>query len=126
MLELLRHPTPELPCTLEESELSTRLGDDGVAAAPHTGVDVRARGAVCALGDDGAAAAPHTGADACARGAVYALGDAGAAAAPTPELPCTLEDAIAVRAWEYGSYFGVPIPEQSHMPYDGVAMFAQC
>jgi len=64
----------ELPCTLEESELCTRLGDDGVAAAPHTGVDVRARGAVCALGDDGAAAAPHTGADACARGAVYALG----------------------------------------------------
>ena len=74
-------------------ELCTRLGDDGAAAAPHTGVDVCARGAVCALGDQeqlrrptpelthalgelifalgdaGAAAVPHIGADACARGA---------------------------------------------------------
>jgi len=24
---------------------------------------------------------------------------------PTPELPCTLKDAIAVLAWEYGSYY---------------------
>ena len=45
---------------------------------------------------------------------------------PTPELPCTLKDAIAVRAREYGGYCGVPIPEQSRMPYDGVAMFTQC
>ena len=45
---------------------------------------------------------------------------------PTPELPCTLKDTIAVRAWEYGGYCGVPIPEQSHIPYDGVAMYAQC
>jgi len=68
-----------------------RFGDDGVAAAPHTGVDVRSRGAVCALGDDGAALAPHTGADACARGA-----DVRASMEllrhPTPELPCALED----------------------------------
>ena len=82
MLELLRHPTPELPCTLVESELCARLGDDGVAAALHTGADACARGAVCALGDDGAAAAPHTGAGACPRGAVCTLGDAGVAAAP--------------------------------------------
>ena len=105
MMELLRHPTPQLPCTLEGPELCTRLGDDGAAAAPHTGVDVCTREAVCALGheeqlrhttpelmhalggavyalgDDGAAAAPHTGADACARGADFALG-AGAATAP--------------------------------------------
>jgi len=45
---------------------------------------------------------------------------------PRPELPCNLKDAFALRAWEYGGYCGVPIPEQSHMPYDGVAMFAQC
>jgi len=56
----------------------------------------------------------------------YALGDAGAAVAPTPELPCTLKDEIAVRGWEYGGYCGVPIPEQSRMPYDGVAIFAHC
>jgi len=68
MMELLRHPTPQLPCTLEGPELCTGLGDDGAAAAPHTGVDVCARGAVCELGDDGVAEAPHTGADACARG----------------------------------------------------------
>jgi len=92
-MELLRHPTPQLPCTLEGPELCTRLGDDGAAVAPHTAVDVCARGAVCALGDeeqlrrptpelthvlggavcalgdDGAGAAPHTGADASARGA---------------------------------------------------------
>jgi len=45
---------------------------------------------------------------------------------PTPELPCTLKDAISVCAWKYGSYCGVPIPEQSGMPHDGVAMYAQC
>ena len=45
---------------------------------------------------------------------------------PTPELPCTLKDAFALRAWEYWDYCGVPVPEKSHMPYDGVAMFAQC
>ena len=28
MLELLRHPTPELLCTLEGAELCTRLGDE--------------------------------------------------------------------------------------------------
>ena len=64
MLELLRNPTPELPCTLEEVELCAP-GNDGVATAPH----VCARGAVSVLGDDGPAAAPHTGADARARGA---------------------------------------------------------
>jgi len=92
-MELLRHSTPQLPCTLEGPELCTCLGDNGAAAALHTGVDVCARravcmlgveeqlrrptpqlthalrGAVCTLGDDGAAAVPHSGADACARGA---------------------------------------------------------
>jgi hypothetical protein len=34
---------------------------------PFTGVDVHARGAVCALGDDGAAAALYTEVDAQAR-----------------------------------------------------------
>jgi len=82
MLKLLRHPTPELPCTLEESELCICLGNDGVAVAPHTRVDMRAWGAVCTLGDDGAAAVTHTGADTCARGAVYALGDDRAAMVP--------------------------------------------
>ena len=33
-------------------ELYTRLGDDGAAAAPHTAVDICARGAVCALGNE--------------------------------------------------------------------------
>ena len=28
MLELLRQPTPELPCTLEDVELCMRLGDE--------------------------------------------------------------------------------------------------
>jgi len=45
---------------------------------------------------------------------------------PTPELSYTLKDVIAVFIWEYGSYCGVPIPEQSRMPYDGVAIYAQC
>jgi len=45
---------------------------------------------------------------------------------PTPELPCTLKDAIAVLAWEYGGYCGVLIPEQSRMACGGVVMFAQC
>jgi len=45
---------------------------------------------------------------------------------PTPELSYTLKDAIAVFIWKYGSYCGVPIPEQSRMPYDGVAIYAQC
>jgi len=34
MLELLWHPTPELPCTLKDVELMYVLGDAGVAAAP--------------------------------------------------------------------------------------------
>jgi len=66
-MELLRQPTPLLPCTLEGAELCMCLGDDGAAAAPHTGVDVCAWGAVCVLGDDGVAEAPHTRADACAQ-----------------------------------------------------------
>ena len=45
---------------------------------------------------------------------------------PTPELSYTLKDVIAVFIWEYRSYCGVPIPEQSRMPYDGVAIYAQC
>jgi len=45
---------------------------------------------------------------------------------PTPELSYTLKDGIAAFIWKYGSYCGVPIPEQSRMPYDGVAIYAQC
>jgi len=44
MLELLRHPTQELPCTLEDVELMYALGDAGAAAAPHTGAAVHSRG----------------------------------------------------------------------------------
>ena len=75
MLELLQHPTTELPCTLEESELCTCLGDDRVTAAPHSGIDICAPGNVCVLGDDGAAAVSHTGADICTREAVCMLGN---------------------------------------------------
>jgi len=62
MLELLRHPTPELPCTLEEAELCARSVMTELLRHPTLEL-------TCALGDDGAAAAPHTGADARARGA---------------------------------------------------------
>ena len=41
---------------------------------------------------------------------------------PTPELSYTLKDAIAMLIWKYGSYCGVPIPQQSQMPYDAVAV----
>jgi len=45
---------------------------------------------------------------------------------PILELLYTLKDLIAVFTWEYSSYCGIPILEQLHIPYDGVAMFAQC
>jgi len=76
MTELLLHPTLELTHAL--GELMYALGDDGAAAAPHTGAAMRSQRCDC-----------------CAR--------------------------LGIRG-----YCGFPIPEQSRMPYDGVAMYAQC
>jgi len=47
MLELLLHPTPELPCTLDDVEVMYALGDAGVAAAPHTGAAVHSQRCDC-------------------------------------------------------------------------------
>jgi len=58
------------------------LGDDGVAAAPHTGVDVCARGAVCALGDEEQLWRPTPELMHALGELMCVLGDAGAAAAP--------------------------------------------
>ena len=44
ILEFLRHPTLELPCTIKDVELIYVLGDAGVAAAPHTGAAMHSRG----------------------------------------------------------------------------------
>jgi len=107
MMELLRYPTPQLPCTLERVELCTCLGDDGAAAAPHTGYDLCTQGAVCVLGEkkqlwDPTPELTHTLGELCehlvmteqlgcptpelmytlAGELMFALGDAGAAVAP--------------------------------------------
>ena len=82
MLELLRHPTLELPCTLEEAELCARsvmtellrhptcaLGELCVCLVmteqlwrPTPELTCVLRELMYALGDAGAAVAPHTGA----------------------------------------------------------------
>jgi len=82
MLELLRHPTPELPCTLEEAELCARSVMTELLRHPTCALGelcaclvmteqmrrptpelTRALGELMyALGDAGAAVAPHTGA----------------------------------------------------------------
>jgi hypothetical protein len=77
--ELLRHLTPEM--TLALGELYAHFMIEQLRGS-FTGVDVLARGAVCALGGEGAAAATSTGVDVHARGAVYTLGNAAAAEAP--------------------------------------------
>jgi len=50
--------------------------------APHTGVDVCARGAVCALGDEEQLRRPTPELTHVLGELMFALGDAGAAAAP--------------------------------------------
>jgi len=47
MLELLRHPTPELTYAL--GELTFTLGDPGAAAAPHTGAVVHSQRCDCCV-----------------------------------------------------------------------------
>ena len=100
MTEQLRRPTPELTHAL--GELCARLVMTEQLRRPTPELPHALGELMFALGDAGAAAAPHTGA------VVHS------------------KDAIAVFIWKYGSYCGVPIPEQSRMPYDGVAIYAQC
>jgi hypothetical protein len=94
--ELLRHPTPEMTHAL--GELCAHLVMMA-AAAPYTGVDVHARGAVGALGDEGAAGAPSAGVDVHARELFTRLEMQGLLRYPIPELPYTPDkDVDAVHA----------------------------
>jgi len=64
MLEMLWHPTPELPCTLKDVKLMYALGDAAVAAAPHTRAAVHSQRCDCCacLGIRWPLWRPHTGA----------------------------------------------------------------
>ena len=60
MQELLRHPIPELTCTL--GELSARLVMQELLRHPTPELIYTLGGLLCALGNVGAAAAPYTAA----------------------------------------------------------------